>query len=829
MKLLIRFILRSMLENKMRTFLILFSIFLSTALFFVSITLPENIKSRVVERMRQYSGEADILIQKGENSTSPFIKADKAAQLSEDLEYVIGGFQGVGIYKAPNGKEDIINLLGMEYEQMEILNPLQFGINAKTFSFGINKVIIGRDKAEELHLQQGDQMALEIGESKLLLTVAALAEPDGFFLNTGNSIYAFVSKETLSEYKSADDGTILFLKVKSDGKIPELIDSLKVLYPDNVVSEPFTQEEIRNYTGGTSAALLLVSLLSLFMSFFIIYTSFKVLTFERLPVIGTYRSIGASKGASHFALILESVLYGVLGGMAGSLAGAGINKLVLYLTDPNWNNQNKVIGSNGINAFAVSWGLGIVLSFAGALIPILKTSRYCIKDIILGNFKGNSQNHPIKGAIGLLTLLLAVICPIISSYKYGLLFNAPALFFLFVSIVFLMPYASKLFTYLFMGIMKLFHANIGLLAAKNIQGNKLAINNITLLAISLAGLMTMNLAAYGTVNRITNSYAERKYDLMIEEEKADSKFEQDLMKVSGVTGVYSFYEAHDVQIVGSSSTIRGFQGVDTDKILDYRKIVTDEDEYALIHSLSEGRNIILSDVLGERFGVQKGDKLQIRMKNGIREYTVTGFINTVLYSGNNALISNKNFVEDMDAKYFYRLYIKTGSDVEETAERIKFAFAEKEPTIYIIKDMAKSEIDSCKQIFSVLNALIAITLILGILGIMNNLIISYLERRRSLAILRSSGMDHRQASLMLFAEAALTGLTGGLLGAFCTIPAMKIVVGILSAVNSPLIMEINPLLLTGALFAGILATTAAALSPVFRSARMNLVETLKYE
>ena len=51
-----------------------------------------------------------------------------------------------------------------------------------------------------------------------------------------------------------------------------------------------------------------------------------------------------------------------------------------------------------------------------------------------------------------------------------------------------------------------------------------------------------------------------------------------------------------------------------------------------------------------------------------------------------------------------------------------------------------------------------LALVIGIFGVFNNLIISFLERQRSIAMLRSIGMSKRQSIKMFFIEA----LTGGL-------------------------------------------------------------------
>ena len=57
-----------------------------------------------------------------------------------------------------------------------------------------------------------------------------------------------------------------------------------------------------------------------------------------------------------------------------------------------------------------------------------------------------------------------------------------------------------------------------------------------------------------------------------------------------------------------------------------------------------------------------------------------------------------------------------------------------------------------------------ITAVAGTFGVLNNMIISYLERKRTLAILRSLGMTRWKVMKMLVVEGFATGLLGGAAG-----------------------------------------------------------------
>lgn len=830
MKILGRFLWRSIKENKVRTFLMLFSIILSSALFFVAMAMGDYVKAYFIEQMKQVTGEADIIIHPGEYSESPFINEDGTEELRESIQYIVNGFQGPGIYKSEDGEKQVIRLFGINFLQMQTLNPVKLPKEDLPISFEGNQIILGSEQAKALNVKKGDTITLEINKKPVELTVIAMAETQGLFLDVGSTIYGLVPKELMEEiYGAEGEANILFIKVKDREKIESTIEQLKNSYPNDVVREPYTEEQVQNSIGGISTAFKLVAFLALVMSFFIIYSSFKVLSFERLPVIGTYRSIGATRFASNLVLIAESALYGINGGVIGAALGVLLNRIVVEVTTPDWVLKAEGISMFDFTAFILSICVGIILSLISSIVPIVRVSRFEIKEIILGSFTKTAKNRPQKGVIGLIALAFSIIGPVVSNYHNGLVINALALIMLFVAVTLLIPYVANFIVMVLQLIFRGLNRNLGILASKNIRGNKIMINNMTLLTISLTGLLAMNMVTYSAINRIVDSYKERYYELMIEVEKADDAFEQELLTIDGIRDVYSFYESSNVEIIDKKFLIQGFQGVDIDKILDYRAIVTDEDEKVLIESLRDGRNIILSDVLKRRLNVDKGDKIQLRMKSGVQTYTIVGFIDTVLFMGNTALISNDNFVEDMLTKYYYRLYIKTDPNVKEIAKEVSVHFADREPLVYIVEELRNSDVEGYDAVFQILNAFTAITLLLGIFGVMNNLLISFMERRRSLAILRSTGMDKGQNAKMFVVEAIICGGIGSFIGAFSTIITVKIIDKILVAVNQPITVHINYQYLFGSFFAGILISVLAMLSPMIKASKMSIVESIKYE
>ncbi len=72
----------------------------------------------------------------------------------------------------------------------------------------------------------------------------------------------------------------------------ETIEKIKTVYKDEYVGEMISKSEIKSQVDPIRIPFMFMLILVVLISVFIIYTSFKVITLERLPMLGTFRSIG---------------------------------------------------------------------------------------------------------------------------------------------------------------------------------------------------------------------------------------------------------------------------------------------------------------------------------------------------------------------------------------------------------------------------------------------------------------------------------------------------------------------------------------------------------
>jgi len=136
-----------------------------------------------------------------------------------------------------------------------------------------------------------------------------------------------------------------------------------------------------------------------------------------------------------------------------------------------------------------------------------------------------------------------------------------------------------------------------------------------------------------------------------------------------------------------------------------------------------------------------------------------------------------------------------------------------------------------------------IALLVAGVGIMNIMTVSVMERTREIGILKAIGAKNRNILSMFLAEAALIGLTGGLLG----IPAGYGLAHFLSYALSTfrpqssngfmqggdMALNITPILspswVAGAFVFGLVVSLLFALYPARKAAKLNPVEALRYE
>ncbi len=118
----------------------------------------------------------------------------------------------------------------------------------------------------------------------------------------------------------------------------------------------------------------------------------------------------------------------------------------------------------------------------------------------------------------------------------------------------------------------------------------------------------------------------------------------------------------------------------------------------------------------------------------------------------------------------------------------------------------------------------AITLVVGGVGIMNSMLANVQSRTHEIGIRKALGATRREIRLQFLTEAVFLSLAGGVLGTIIGL-GIPITVGLLTPYKIPVGWLAAPIALATSVIVGVIFGTV----PANRAARLNPVDTLKYE
>lgn len=295
-----------------------------------------------------------------------------------------------------------------------------------------------------------------------------------------------------------------------------------------------------------------------------------------------------------------------------------------------------------------------------------------------------------------------------------------------------------------------------------------------------------------------------------------------------VDDVYPMYSASNIKMEGRNSSIPDLSGIDCEKFLNFHEFHCDGDQQTLLNLLQDGDNILISSTLQISLSLEENDKLTLVLPEGSRTFTVIGFFDTL---ESLALIDGQLMKDAMNYRNYSSLLIKStqAEDIYALKESIVIESADYDLQVTTLEEQKDSALESNGQLVSIMQIFSLIVLIIAISGMANNIIISFMDKRRVFAVQRSIGMSKFQLVKIALAEASLTGLIGSLLGITGGLCLLYAVPEIMMALGLRIEIQVSAVQLLVILAMGIVITVTAAIGSAVRTAKMDIIEAIKYE
>lgn len=830
MRIILKFLLRNIKEKKIRTMLIIFSITLSTALLFSTMAISGTVEKMFTDKMTKYTGTAEIMIKADSQSiTDPFFTIKESD--NEKIDYLMGVIEDKAFYEDVKNIDLSVLIFGYQLEDLLNMHDLELK-EQENGSFDGLKAIIGENAALKNNISLGDEIELDIKGEKHSFTVYAISNSEGLFDFDGLSMSIVLPRNTIATiYEDEGKVNTIYVKTKDKEDVSSVIKDLSIDYEDLVVKTTVTSRQIDENIKSITSVFSLMLIVVIFISTFIIYTSFKVITLERLPIVGTFRSIGATKKMTDIILLGESIIYGIIGGLFGCILGFGILKIMINKIsyNPYTGIREKVLLIYGIEHILFAFLGAVLLAIISALIPIIKVSKLPVRNIVLNNIRQVSKKAHLRVVVAFVLLFLPIIFLLTNKKSASLLLGIICLVLLGGAIIMFVPVITKLSIYIFEKINEFIFGNEGIIATKNIKNNKNIINNITLLTIGIASLLMVNTVSQSVAKEVLNVFSDAKFELVLAHPKADEEVVNRLENIGDVESVLGYYQVRDVKIKEKNDYIGFIWGINAKEYFDYWDYEIQSNQDNIVEEFNDGRNAIVPVVLKEKYGLKLGDSLTLSMKKHDVEYKITGFITTIMNNGDFIYIPDTFLKQDANIHYMSDIMIKTNKDPKEVSLRISEEFDKEFAEVLILDEEQDKNMESNNQMFMLLNGFSIIAMIIGIFGVFNNFVVSLMSRKRSIAVYRSIGMDKRQVFKMLFVESFTGGIIGGLSGIMGGLLFILLASYITRAISVPISMYLSIDLFVYAIVSGIIVSVLASILPAIRASKLSIIESIKYE
>ena len=150
------------------------------------------------------------------------------------------------------------------------------------------------------------------------------------------------------------------------------------------------------------------------------------------------------------------------------------------------------------------------------------------------------------------------------------------------------------------------------------------------------------------------------------------------------------------------------------------------------------------------------------------------------------------------------------------------------------------QLEQLRTVFLVINSALGllggISLLVASFGIANTMIMSILERTREIGIMKAIGAEDREIKLIFFVEAAVIGLTGGVVGSLLAWAidgaANRLAYRFILKPQGASYIDffaLPPYLWLGAILFAVVISILAALYPAARAARIDPVKALRHD
>lgn len=845
MNILLKHIIRNMRDNVGRTTLIMLSLFvvsilvaiISLAIMFIVMIVDAGSNLATFDYEIQSSTGEKILSDVVKNVENDFEilgmpEVEYGYMIDSNENYISTALDGLKVEQAINFK-----IINMDKEKNIELKDNEAIITSKI----ANKFKLKKGQEFEYYGRNGEKNTLKV---KYIVNSLQNLDPIGIITN----------ETTYLQIKGNDEISYIMLFGECKKESSQIKENIEKYETENGLKF----DEYKESLSKMIKTILYPAIIVLILVFAVIYVSLnsivKIIINERVSVIGTFRSIGATKKQIIGVLIAEMLMYTIIPALIGAMAGVaavkGISSMAELMLSFFGSNEKLDIKSYLWKISLITILITTAFQMFLSIFELIKVSRLSIKDSIFNKHTSTYEYSIGKIIFGLFLLVIGIITVIKHTqltYWYCLM----GILSIFVSVALIVPVISK---YL-IRILEKSENPVITMATNTLKNSSLQINtNIIFIVTASVSLVVYSFFNYMSfVEKSKQNFVNS--DIYVEEmgnqiyDKTDEFYKLDNVKsVSALYDITIDEKLYD-NIKLANHTISKIHLVYSN---DYENLLKDSNTFDVDANLCKNLKkyeIIISDYYKKIYDLKQGDIVVLDWQKEEDNFTIDTPVNLKIVGfadlsrlNNNTMIISSDLGEELNklifkgfsnTKYFINLSNNSSTEAKETRKTIinELGILSDGVTgkVFTKDGYIKNVKSNSKNYMKFMGFIVIVVVSLALVGIINNQTVSFMERRKEFATLYSIAMSREQLKNMILIENILAFINSTIASILFYVIISKLVEYTLQILLIPISMRFT---ISGIIV--VLLIAAMILLVIQRSMRkhiknMNIVEEIKYE
>ncbi len=471
----------------------------------------------------------------------------------------------------------------------------------------------------------------------------------------------------------------------------------------------------------------------------------------------------------------------------------------------------------------------ILIQISITFIELRKSKNKAIRDIIFDTQDTKYIIKKRKIVIGFIFIALSVVIYFIND-KYDFMMGLLPVVLVIIGFVMVMPLIIKIVSKILSLILR--NRKTSFLASKNVADNKIAVSSATLLFIIISmTTMIYNIAqtissTYDGFDRVTH-YTIRVSNLSGEEE--NYKYIDDIYGVEEKAFYYinmGYFKINDEEKLFA---LFGYDSQDDTVFKLYDSIKFNKEEANEL----EDDEILLDEAFCIKNGYKLGDKIKINGEQYFDEdyyFTVKGYIDSTDTTSQRCVgMISKSKYNKLFKNNYKTILIKSSLSDDVMKEKLKNEIKENNVNIQSYQEWIGSDKENTEQIMNIVYVVLFLGIALAMVGLINNGLVAYMQRKKGFAVLNSTCMTKTQLYKMALEENIISfiisAISGVILSIILKVYMEKTLNGMSMFIN--MVFETKGVILL--LLIILLLTIIEALVPIIKIRKIDLVKEIKYE